>query len=64
MLDYSAFESAVNNEKIYLESGLSFKDICRKIKVRPARVEKALRSELGCGGELLLKKFREDKSWL
>ena len=57
--NYAAFERLMNREKVYLEAGLTFEEICGRIGTRKDALESVLLEELGMRGDAILDKYRE-----
>lgn len=55
---YSVMEKLMDDEKVYMDPGISFRMVCSWLGV-PARVLDAMvRRELGMGGDEMMARFR------
>lgn len=59
--EYAEFERLLDNERIFLEQSVTFRDICRKIGADPSDLEAALAEELGVCGEEILEVYRNNR---
>lgn len=55
---YDLFAVLLEEERVYMDPGLTFGSICRWIGVREADFDRYLMSETGCGGSDILKAYR------
>lgn len=58
--EYAAFESAMDEGKIYTDESLSFTDICSLIGADSNALELKIVEELGYLGEELLELYRDE----
>lgn len=56
---YSTLEKLLNEEQVFLNPSLSFKTICQWLGTCPEEMDRLLVSELGLGGDELLRSLRE-----
>ena len=55
---YDIFAELLEEERVYMDPGLTFGSICRWMGVREADFDRYLMSETGCGGPDILKAYR------
>ena len=55
---YDLFAELLEEERVYMDPGLTFGSICRWMGVREADFDRYLMSETGCGGSDILKAYR------
>ena len=58
MAGYERFSRLMTEEKVYRDSGMDFRRICRRAGVRPRALGRLLRRDLGFSGAALLRAFR------
>ena len=54
---YEEFSVMLTKDKIYEDPTISYADICRELKIRPAELDSILISELGYSGEELIEEY-------
>lgn len=56
---YDLLEKLVNEERIYMDPGVTFHGICVLMDAPEGDLDRLLRSELGVGGDGLLTRLRQ-----
>ena len=57
---YAIFESLLDEEQVYKDRTVGFKDLCRAIGADPERLDAHIMSETGYGGEEIISSLRRD----
>lgn len=57
--EYAALADLMTRERIYTDSTVTFKELCRRVQTRPRRMNRLLRAELGMDGTALLQALRD-----
>ena len=59
MQEYAALAELMTQKQIYTDPSVTFKDLCRRVRTRPRRMNQLLRTELGMDGTALLQALRD-----
>ena len=57
---FEHFTALLNEEHVYMDRNLTFRDICRRMHVSPVDMDEILLNELGMDGESVLASYRQE----